>query len=175
MSVDFDVYIDKLKQKDNAAFAEVYEQTKYGVFSVIIAIVRNKADAEDLMQETYIKMLKNINSYQKGRNFNAWLMQIAKNLAIDHYRKYSREQLMDPQDQMYVFDNEQSEQPSDLQITDMIKTLEEDEKQIVLMHIVGNTKFKDIATTIDKPLGTVLWLYNRALKKLKSDLGKETE
>ncbi len=175
MSVDFDQYVDKLKLKDNEAFAYVYEQTKRGVFSIIIAIVKNKADTEDIMQETYIRMLKNINSYQKGRNFVAWLLQIAKNLAIDHYRKHSRIDIVDPLEQSHRFDTPEATNSETMEITEMVKNLDELERQIILMHIVGDTKFRDIATITGKPLGTVLWLYNRALRKLRSDLGKETE
>jgi len=173
MAVDFDKYIDRLKEKDNEAFAFVYENTKKGVFSIIASIVRSRAETEDLMQDTYIKMLQNINSYQKGRNFNAWLMQIAKNLAIDHYRKHSRTTIYDPQDQMYVFDTSQEPETNDLEIEEIVKYLSPEEKEIVLLHIVGGHVFRQIASIVDKPLGTVLWIYNKAIKKLQTELGKE--
>lgn len=173
MTVDFDKYIDKLKEKDNEAFAFVYENTKKGVFSIIVSIVKSRAETEDLMQDTYIKMLKNINSYTKGRNFNAWLMQIAKNIAIDHYRKHNRITVFDPQEQMYVFNNQQAPQKTDLDIHEVIKILTPEEKEIVLLRIVAENKFKDIAKIVDKPLGTVLWIYNKAIKKVQTDFGKE--
>ncbi len=173
MTVDFDKYIDKLKEKDDEAFAFVYENTKNGVFSIIVSIVKSRAETEDLMQDTYIKMLKNINSYTIGRNFNAWLMQIAKNVALDHYRKHSRMTVYDPQEDMYVFDQQQAPVSSDLDIDEVIKNLSSEEKEIVLLRIVANEKFKDIAKIVDKPLGTVLWIYNKAIKKLQKDLEKE--
>jgi RNA polymerase sigma-70 factor (ECF subfamily) len=94
--VDYDQYIDALIEKDNEAFRIVYENTKKGVFSMIISIVNNKAATEDLMQDAYMKMIKNIKQYKKGRNFIAWLLQIAKNTALDHYRKEKRVTIIDP-------------------------------------------------------------------------------
>jgi RNA polymerase sigma-70 factor, ECF subfamily len=166
LKINFDDYIDALIEKDNQAFEVVYENTNRGVFSMIISIVNNKAVTEDLMQDTYIKMIEKIHSYKRGKNFYAWLMQIAKNTALDHYRKYKRETVYDPQDKDYVFEQSVEEDKSYM-VQDLIKPLDEEEKQIVLLRIVSNRKFKDIARTVDKPLGTVLWIYNKAIKKLQ--------
>ncbi len=168
-NINFDDYIDLLKQKDDRAFELIYEQTKRGVFSIIIAIVKDKSQTEDLMQDTYIKMLKNIHSYQLGRNFNAWLLQIAKNIAIDYYRKNHQVSVYDPLEQSYVFDEAQTEEKKETpyEVEELIKPLDELERQVVLLHIVSDMKFKDIAQTIKKPLGTVLWIYNKSLKKMK--------
>jgi len=176
VTIDFDKYIDLLKEKDNEAFAFVYENTKRGVFSVIAPIVRDKSEVEDLMQDTYIKMLQNINSYQKGRNFTAWLFQIAKNLAIDYYRKQKRTTVLDPQDHEYVFDKEQeTNEDYGLEINEVIGILSPEEKEIVLLKIVSGNVFREIADIVDKPLGTVLWIYNKAIKKIRDHVGKEAE
>lgn len=176
-NINFDDYIDLLKEKDNQAFELVYEHTKRGVFSIIIAIVNDKSQTEDLMQDTYIKMLKNINSYQKGRNFNAWLIQIAKNIAIDHYRKNHLVSVYDPMEQSYIFDEVQTEEPEKVsyEIEELIKPLDDIERQVVLLRVVSDEKFKDIAKIVDKPLGTVLWIYNKALKKMKNSMKGDQE
>ncbi|MBU1144952.1 MAG: sigma-70 family RNA polymerase sigma factor [Firmicutes bacterium] len=175
MYINFDDYIELLKLKDDKAFELVYEHTKRGVFSIIISIVKDKSETEDLMQETYIKMLKNINSYQIGRNFNAWLLQIAKNIAIDFYRKNHNVTAYDPQEQSYIFDKAASleNDSSPHEVNELLKPLDDEERQVVLLRIVSNTKFKDIAKTLDKPLGTVLWIYNKGIKKLKDTVRKE--
>jgi len=174
VSKNLDAYIDRLYDKDEDAFRIIYDETKKGVYSMIVGIVNNPADLEDLMQDTYIRMLKSLHTYQKGRNFVAWVMQIAKNIALDHYRKHRRETLYDPQEDMNLFDANQSDSvPHDTTIPDLIRPLDEEEKQIVLLHIVQKMTFKHIATLIEKPLGTTLWLYNRAIKKLKNHLEKE--
>jgi len=180
-TINFDDYIDLLKEKDNQAFELVYEHTKRGVFSIIIAIVKDKSMTEDLMQDTYIKMLKNIHSYQKGRNFPAWLLQIAKNIAIDYYRKNHSVSVYDPIEESYVFDElaQEPETPNkpSYEVEEMIRPLDATEREIVLLHVVSDLKFKDISETTGKPLGTVLWIYNKAIKKMKNALkgGSENE
>ena len=175
MVVDFDKDVDLLKEKDDEAFRIIYEHTKKGVFSVIAGIIRDRSQIEDLMQDAYIKVIQNLNSYVKGRNFPAWVMQIAKNTAIDHYRKQKRITIHDPQTDMYPFDTETIDAPtSDLEVEAILKPLAAEERQIVLMKVFGELKFKEIATALGKPLGTVLWLYNKAIKKLRDNEGGET-
>ncbi|MFA5005941.1 MAG: RNA polymerase sigma factor [Candidatus Izemoplasmatales bacterium] len=170
---DFDGRLDALRQKDEAAFGEIYEQTKRGVYAVIVAIVRDRGTTEDLMQETYMRMLANLDQYEPGRNFNAWLVQIAKNLALDHYRKERRTTPVDPQEQSYVFDRVEPAGPAEYDLESLVAPLDSEERQIVLLHVVSDHKFKDIATIVGKPLGTVLWLYNRAIRKMQRHVGKE--
>ncbi len=174
MPINFDDYLDKLAEKDDEAFAAVYENTKRGVFSIIVSIVRDRQDTEDLMQDTYVKMLKNIHSYQRGRNFPAWLFEIAKNLAYDHLRRNRAVRPADPQEEAYLFDQVQTHPgSSDFTLEELVKPLDAEERQVVLLRTVSETKFKDIAALTGKPLGTVLWIYNKALAKMKKSLGKE--
>lgn len=174
MQINYDDYIDMLINKDNEAFKVVYENTKKGVFSMIISIVNNKAATEDLMQDTYIKMIERIHQYKKGRNFYAWLLQIAKNTAIDYYRKNKKEVIYDPQEQSYYHDGLKTD-PVTYTVLDLVKPLPDLEKQIVLLRSVDDMKFKDIAKIVKKPLGTVLWLYNRSIKTLQDYLKVEVQ
>lgn len=164
--IAYDKYIDGLIEKDNKAFEVIYENTKKGVFSMIISIVKNRAVTEDLMQDTYMKMIQKIHQYKKGKNFYAWLLQIAKNTALDYYRKEKRMTLVDPQENEYMF-NKAMNNPENYMVLDMVKPLNVEEKQVVLLRIVSDLKFKDIATTLNKPIGTILWIYNKAIKKLQ--------
>ena len=168
----FDDYIDLMMNKDEAAFFEVYQQTKAGVYSVIASIIKDRQAIEDLMQETYIKMLKSLNQYQKGRSFTPWLLQIAKNLALDYYRKHQKEVVMDIQENEYLFTKNQvnENQEIDLELNEMLRSLTIDEREVVTLKIVSEMKFKDIAESLNRPLGTVLWIYNKAIKKVKNDL-----
>lgn len=170
--IDYDRYVDALINRDNEAFKVIYENTKKGVFSVIISIVNNKAATEDLMQDTYMKMIQKIKLYKKGRNFYAWLLQIAKNTALDYYRRERRNTSVDPQQNEYLFDTAY-EEGNDYEVKEMIKDLDQDQQQVVLLRVVSNLKFKTIAKTLDKPLGTVLWLYQKAIRQLQETYREE--
>ena len=72
-----------------------------------------------------------------------------------------------------MFDRVEPAERSDYDLETLIAPLDTEEREIVLLHVVSDTKFKDIAQILGKPLGTVLWLYNRAIRKMRQDVGKE--
>jgi RNA polymerase sigma-70 factor, ECF subfamily len=174
---NLDDYLDRLEDRDEEAFQAIYERTKKGVYAIIVALVRDRKTTEDLMQETYMKMLQKLDTYERGRNFAAWLFQIAKNLAYDYLRKNHGELVKDPQEDSYLFDRvSETISPETPSMNEMLAPLDATERQIVLLRVVSETPFKDIAQSLDKPIGTVLWLYQRALKKMKRHLeGGERE
>lgn len=166
-------YIDGLKVKNEQAFEIVYHLTKQAVYAVIISIVRDQSLAEDVMQDTYIKMIQAIHSYQKGRSFKAWLLTIARNQALDVYRKRKRIDLVDITESEHLFVTQANDYDQEDQAERLLSVLEADEKEIVLLHAVENMKHKEIAEVVDKPLGTVLWIYQKALKKMQIAFKKE--
>lgn len=165
--------IEKLKNKDNEAFEIIYYQTHKMVFSIIYSIVKDDLDAEDLMQDTYIKMIENINSFKAGRNFKTWLGTIARNLAIDHYRRSQRVLNIDLQEEEQVY-LESTNENLDLkaEALELLETLSSDEQLIVLLRVVDELTFREISEITNRPLGTVIWSYNQSINKL-SKLYKE--
>ena len=160
--------LELLKDKNDEAFERVYHETKNGVFAIINSLIRDLSTSEDLMQDTYIKMIKHINSYQPGRNFNAWLQQIAKNTAYDYLRKNKHEVRSDVQsDHDSILAAHEPNQGSDVDVEKLMNLLSDTERQIVEMKIVGAMTFQEIATLIKKPLGTIFSVYRKAIKKMK--------
>lgn len=159
--------IKELKQNNYSSFDEFYNMTSRLVYCVISNIIKNKDTVEDLMQETYLKFLNNINNVNLGQNPNAYLAQIAKNLAINEYNKQKRVVVDDS-----YFENLGENKKDNIGIDlGVINYLEGIEKEIVTLKIVGNLKFREIAEILDKPLGTVQWTYNEAIKKLRKKVG----
>lgn len=160
----------ELKEKNYDSFDEFYNLTSKLVYHVIIGIVHRREVAEDVMQETYTKFLENIDSVSLDNSPLAYLVQIARNTSINYYNKNKREVFDDN------FIDEQLEYNEINRVSlGIIDYLDGYEKDIVTMHIVGNMKFKDIANAINKPLGTVLWAYNKAIKYLKKKVGEQDE
>ena len=159
--------IERLKKKDEQAFEYVYHETKRGIYAIIFSILKNHPMTEDLMQDVYMKMMQSIDQYKKGSNFKNWLLTIAKNLAIDTYR---REKKLTYVDQVDYDSTLSSQDPSPDQVAQfdmMINILTEDQRSVVILKIADDMKFKDIAKILEKPLGTVLWLYQEAMKTLR--------
>lgn len=159
--------IDKLKRKNEQAFEYVYQQTKRGVYSMIFSIVKDHGTTEDLMQDVYMKMMTSLDQYQKNTNFNNWIVTIAKYQAIDYYRKEKRITHVDDTDFDSILRSQDPSPDEETQFEMMMSALSESERSVVLLKIVDDMKFKEIAKVLDKPLGTVLWLYQEAMKKLK--------
>lgn len=154
-----------LKEGDLSVFDEVYHETKRGVYYMVLSILKNEEAAEDIMQDVYIKALQNIHSFN-NRNFNAWIIKIARNTAINEYNKNKKNYSVDQTTSDYLFVSKSSHDEQ-LLINDMMKFLNETECEVVLMHVIGNLAHKDIAKILKKPLGTVLWIYSQAIKKLR--------
>lgn len=160
----------ELKERNYQSFDEFYSLTSKLVYYMIAGIVKNNAIIEDLMQDTYIAFLENIDNVSIKNNPSSYLAQIAKNLSINYCNKYAKVDLNNEYfDKMKDPLSEENLNLIDLGIIDYLSGIE---KEIVIMHIIGEMRFKDIAVVVDKPLGTVLWLYNKAIKYLRKKIGK---
>lgn len=159
--------IERLRLKSEEAFEAVYQETKRGVYSIIFSILKNHQATEDLMQDVYMKMMQTINQFQLGTNFNNWLVTMAKNLAIDTYRRDQRITHVDELD----FDERLSakEIPPDdrTKFEMMMNLLNEEQRSVVILKIADDMKFKDIAKVLNKPQNTVIWIYQEAMKLLR--------
>lgn len=164
---DFDKYIPLLKEKNEEAFEIVYQQTKKLVYIIIVGIIKDRSEVEDIMQDTYITMLEKINQYRLGTSFQNWLLTIARNKAIDHYRKKQRELLIDEEIEDIVLPKTEAIGEKNILVEEMLNLLQPIEKTIFLFRNLENLKNREIAEILDLPLGTVLWHYSNAVKKIK--------
>ena len=98
-----DKYIKKFINGDASAFDEIYNRTRKSVYYVAFSVLRDKALAEDVMQTTYMRVLKNIHGYTLGTNASAWIVKIAKNEAINVKKVRMREQSVDEYENLSLF------------------------------------------------------------------------
>ena len=115
----------------------------------------------------FLQLKLKIHTYREGTNAKAWFLQIVKNLCLDELRKRKRiEKNVADEKEFEKAVYNPFEQGSAMEY--MMRTLTEEEQKIVVMHVFWGYKHKEIAKQLDIPLGTVLWRYNVAIKKLKS-------
>ena len=169
--MNIDDIINELRVANYAHFDEFYNSTKKNVFFSIAAIVKDNSTIDDLMQDTYIKFLENISKYQSKTSINAYLSTIAHNIAINYYNREKRlvhdEEVID-----YISDDTKKKNNyEEIEALELLKSLDPVSKEIVVLHTINDLKFKEIANIVNKPLGTVLWIYNKALKELKKKAG----
>ena len=160
-------------QGDPEAFEVLYRSTEKAVYALALSILRNPHDAEDIVQETYLKVRAAAHLYVPQGKPLAWLFTITKNLCRDLLRGQSRTEAAPDgaEDDLrfsYVSD------PTDrLVLEAALKALGEEERQVVLLHAASGLKHREIARDLGLPLSTVLSRYSRALKKLKRCLSEE--
>lgn len=151
---------------NNGAFAEFYRQTVKGVYVFAYSYVKERTLAEDLAQDTYVAVKQKAYTYKPGTNPRAWLLQITKNLAIDELRRQKRaggvvsdERILENAARCFLNDG--------TALSYMLEKLDDEKREIVILHVFWGYKHREIADMLKMPLGTVLWKYNEALKQLK--------
>ena len=160
-------------QGDSEAFEVLYRSTEKAVYALALSILKNPHDAEDIVQETYLKVRAAAHLYVPQGKPLAWLFTITKNLCRDLLRGQSRTEAAPDgaEDDLrfsYVSD------PTDrLVLEAALKALGEEERQVVLLHAASGLKHREIARNLGLPLSTVLSRSSRALKKLQRYLTEE--
>ena len=168
MNKEMDQHVRSLKNGDNDAFDYLYYQTKNSVFLVILSILKDYSLTEDIMQDTYMNMIRVLDKYQEGTNFKNWIVTMARNLAINEYNRRRKETLVDITEENNLFGGiEDTNKYDGWLINDLIEHLDEQERQVFLLRIVEGMLHKEISQVLDMPLGTVLWIYQKAIRKLK--------
>ncbi len=167
-----DKYIKRFINGDASAFDEIYNQTRKSVYYAALAVLRDKSLAEDVMQTTYMRVLKSIQSYTLGTNASAWIIKIAKNEALNIRKLRMREQPVNQYEKLTLFGV--SEPSTYGELTDLAKRLLADDEFLILMLVNAcGYKRKEIGQMLDMPIPTVTWKYQNALLKLRNALEKE--
>ena len=165
--------IAELKAGNSRAFDYIYERTNRSVYFAVLYIVRDKMYAEDILQETYVRAIRSLDSYAAGTNFIGWLTVIGKNLARNYVKRAQREVSTDFDTDAYKYGSAETELPYLFDLA--AKILAEDEYEILMLCQVSGYKRREVAEMLGIPIGTVTWKNNEALKKLRAHLQKEGE
>ena len=151
----------RLAGGDQEALAELYHRTRTSVYGLALSYLKNQHDAEDVTQDAFVRAWENAHQYRPQGTPLAWLLTIARNLALmklrEHWERLAAENPMVTVEDRQVLDA-------------ALTALADDERQIVLLHAVTGWKHREIAGLLELPLSTVLSKYRRALLKLKTKL-----
>ena len=160
-------------QGDPEAFEVLYRSTEKAVYALALSILRNPHDAEDIVQETYLKVRAAAHLYVPQGKPLAWLFTITKNLCRDLLRGQSRTEAAPDGAEDDLRFSYVSDPPDRLVLEAALKARGEEERQVVLLHAASGLKHREIARDLGLPLSTVLSRYSRALKKLQRYLTEE--
>ena len=162
---------------DQEAFRKLYEDTDRTIYGFILSIVNNPQDAEEVMQETYMKVWTSAPGYRAQGKPLAWMFTIARNLCYMRFReqKHRSDLGLDDLDgaEMGQLCPQIEDAADKLVLQAALTALGEEDRQIVLLKNSAGMKHREIAEALGMPLATVLSKYNRAIKKLEQYLREE--
>lgn len=164
--------VKRLQNGDMSVFDAIYYDTKSLVYYTILRIVRDTSLAEDIMQDAYLKALEKLQNFRPTYSFKSWIVMIAKNLAINEYNRRKRELSFDTNTDEYIFGTTESSSEKQLIVKEMLESLSELEQEVVILHVIGDLKHREIASILNKPLGTITWTYQQAIQKLRQEFGE---
>lgn len=160
-----------IAEGDQWAFEELYKLTFKPIFAFCLSLTMNREDAEDLMQETYIKTRNGAHLF-KGGNAMAWMMKIAKNIFLMEKRKatlqiVSLTEADDGKQAIGLTFDDISNVENRILIEELFTNISDWDRNIIIMHALMGMKFREISEELGLPEGTVKTRYHRAAEQLR--------
>jgi RNA polymerase sigma-70 factor (ECF subfamily) len=168
--------VERAQQGDRQALEELYLMHFDRIYSYLQMSVGNRHDAEDLTNQTFVKMLESIERFEwRKAPVSAWLFRIAHNLAMDHFRSRRRWQPEeDPPEPLGAEERSAEEEAlhsiGRQSMLEMIEDLSQDQQQVLTLKFVFNFSNGEVATILGKSEGAIKSLQHRALGSLQRQL-----
>lgn len=172
------------QQGDSAAFSRLVERYKAPLYNYLLRMTGQRADADDLFQETFLRVYRHIDRYSGEASFRTWLYRIATNCCHDHWRSWRRRL------KTFVFgldetpaitakaksalpDPRQAASNSETaeRLADAVEKLPAGHRAVFLMARYHDMSYREIAVALEIPEGTVKSRMNKAVHQLVRDLG----
>lgn len=168
--------IERIKAGDKEAFMTVTSLYQKKVFLLAYSFFNNKDDALDIVQETFFRLYQKVHMFKKGRNFQNWLLQMAKNLCIDYYRKHhSKKHLYDAEKNIEEVNPSSENAPKrseSVELKDVfsrcLEELSERQRLIFVLKQYNQLEYKEIALVLNIANGTVKSLHFKAVQNLRA-------
>lgn len=160
---------------DEFAVERLIELYQDSIYSMALSFTKNPHQAEDLAQEAWIKILRGLPKFRHDSKFSTWLYRVTMNTFLNAHRAVKREQevvgTLKVEDETQGDAGKQVDTALDLQKA--VRALPEEFRSVVLLRYVADLSYKEIASVLELPLGTVQSRLRRALDKLEQRLGHE--
>jgi RNA polymerase sigma-70 factor (ECF subfamily) len=175
------VNIVSLKEDSKKEWNMLVQNYSKNIYNIALNFTKNSEEAADITQDIFIKIYRNINKYKDKSSFKAWLIRIAKNHCIDHWRKNKKHQ-----DNMEINDNihtDNSATPEERIIADSerellrqkLKALPENIRILIIMRDIEGYSYNKISQEFNLPLGTIKSRINRGRLKLAKIFSREVK
>lgn len=168
-------WIEDVLSGNKQAYGKIIEKYKNPLFATILRMTRNQQDAEDLVQESFIKIYHQLGKFNGKGSFSSWMYRVAINHCLDEFRKkrYKMEQV--EINEVHAKDFQHPEvtylkKEKNRQLEKLIGRLPEDERLILLLRYVNELSYKEISELMNVSLATVRNKLHRGKKKLRKTM-----
>ena len=167
--------VQRAQQEDKEAFARLYEAHFDRIYRYLVLRIGNKAEAEDMTQQVFVKAFESIPSFRwKGVPLSAWLFRIARNMVIDHVRKIKKRPTVPFEESLVSSDsNTQLEIERKLDIEQLVsatKRITTAQRQVISLRFAGGLSIAEVARVMGKNQGAVKALQHSAIVALRKIL-----
>lgn len=171
--------IKNYRKGNEACFEMLLNRHKSRVFTTIYLIVNDRYIAEDIFQETFIKVIKTVKSekYTEEGKFLPWILTIARNLAVDHFRRKQKMPMItgsageDIFSTLPIFEENREEkiinQQREATVRELIKLLPNDQREVLILRHYGELSFKEISEITKVSINTSLGRMRYAIQNLR--------
>lgn len=166
IAIKLDTWLEKSKTGDEGAIKKLYIELKRPIFILALSIVNDYQTAEDILQETFIRIMNNTEGYKGGSNAKAWIMTITRNISLNYLKRAKREEIKE--DIMIANDNNFTDEVEDsIEFFRLIEDLNQEEKEILALRLLGELSHMQISKILNISLINVRAKYSRGIKKLR--------
>lgn len=151
----------------------LYELIKKDTYAFALSKVKNKFDADDILQDTFVRIYENAKLYTSLGKPMSWIFTVESNVINRYFQLKNKQEIINNETIINnIIDSSTNINTSDKLIKNeylnkLLDTLNDFEREVISLHLVSDMKFREIADYLNKPLSTILSKYNRAIKKLK--------
>lgn len=158
---------NQIKSNDDTAFEEFYTKYNKLIYKIAFSILKNKSDAEDVMQLVFEKIYSMDKKNLPTKNETSWIYSVTKNETLNYFKSNRNNINLD--DIYEIEDNNQeiSKIIDQENYKRLISKLNDNEKEIISLKIISNFSFEEIGKILNMPTGTVKWRYYKAINTLK--------
>lgn len=164
---EFEQCMSAMAKGDRNSLRQIYDAYLKLIYATVYNVIGHREEAEDITSEFFIKLYSIAESYKPGNGHKRWMVTIARNMAVDRIRKIDREALVDEIPETEQGSNMEEQVVNSVSLNVAMESLKPDEREIVDLKVAGGFTFREISEMVGKPMGTVTWLYNNAIKRLR--------
>jgi RNA polymerase sigma factor (sigma-70 family) len=172
------VWIQEVLAGNKHAYAHIINKYKNQLYATILRMTKNPQDAQDFVQEAFIKVYHQLGKYDGKGSFSSWIYRVAINHCLDEFRKksyhiqkveLSENRLENPTHPEVIFLKKEKSR----QLERIVATLPEDERMIILLRYVNELSYDEISELLDTPVTTVRNKLHRAKMKMRKYVNQE--